>query len=87
MYYNLIKNYINKLTKVDIINFSRKYNVTLNDNELDVIYSNLKLRWLEIYNGNGEVVIESIRDNLREEIYLKLIDIYDFAKENYYKFL
>ena len=87
MYYNLIKNYINKLTKVDIINFSRKYNVTLNDNELDVIYSNLKLRWLEIYNGNGEIVIESIKDNLREEIYLKLIDIYDFAKENYYKFL
>lgn len=87
MYYNLIKNYINKLSKEDIIKFSKKYDVELTNDELEIIFSNLKLRWIEVYNGNGDIVIESIKDNLRNEVYLKLVDIYEDAKENYYKFL
>jgi hypothetical protein len=38
----IILNYINKLKKEDIYNFSLKENIELNDNELDIIYDYIK---------------------------------------------
>ena len=37
MYENIIKNYVDKLTKEDIINYSKKEDIFLNDNEINVI--------------------------------------------------
>ena len=42
MYENIIKNYVDKLTKEDIINYSKKEDIFLNDNEINVIYDEIK---------------------------------------------
>ena len=42
MYENIIKNYVDKLTKEDIINYSKKEDIFLIVNEINVIYIYIK---------------------------------------------
>ena len=43
--YNLLKNYVDRLKKEDIVNFAIKKNILLDKNELEVVYHNIKTRF------------------------------------------
>ena len=71
MYENIIKNYVDKLTKEDIF---------LNDNEINVIYDEIKNKWKQLYNGNTRVITD-LENKINNKAYNKLIDLYNTYKK------
>lgn len=80
MYYNIIKTYIDRLSKEDIINYSRKENINLTSHELDIIYKSIKENWKDLYNGK-ENILNEIENEVSIEVYEKIISLYKNAKE------
>jgi len=83
----LIKNYINSLSIKDVKNFAIKNNITLNDNELNFIYRNIKDNWKVLIYGNPENLFNNLKNNVSNDTYLKIIDLYTFYKNKYQYFL
>ena len=81
--YNLLKNYVDRLKKEDIINFAIKKNILLDKNELEVVYHNIKTRFKDIYD-DGLKVIEENKNSLKETTYRKLKELYENTKRNYF---
>ena len=80
MYENIIKNYVDKLTKEDIITYSKKEDIFLNDNEINVIYDEIKNKWKQLYNGNTRVITD-LENKINNKAYNKLIDLYNTYKK------
>ena len=80
--YNLLKNYVDRLKKEDIVNFAIKKNILLDKNELEVVYHNIKTRFKDIYD-DGLKVIEENKNSLKETTYKKLKELYENTKRNY----
>lgn len=80
MYENIIKNYVDKLTKEDIINYSKKEDIFLNDNEINVIYDEIKNKWKQLYNGNTRAITD-LENKINNKAYNKLIDLYNTYKK------
>ena len=81
--YNLLKNYVDRLKKEDIVNFAIKKNILLDKNELEVVYHNVKTRFKDIYD-DGLKVIEENKNSLKETTYRKLKELYENTKRNYF---
>ena len=81
--YNLLKNYVDRLKKEDIVNFAIKKNILLDKNELEVVYHNIKTRFKDIYD-DGLKVIEENKNSLKETTYRKLKELYENTKMNYF---
>ena len=83
MYLKIIKKYINKLQKEDIVEFAKKKNLLLDQNELNLIYTTIKNRYKDILD-DGIKVINEYKNKLKINTYNKLIEVYNDAKK-YYK--
>ena len=81
--YNLLKNYVDRLKKEDIVNFAIRKNILLDKNELEVVYHNIKTRFKDIYD-DGLKVIEENKNSLKETTYRKLKELYENTKRNYF---
>ena len=81
--YNLLKNYVDRLKKEDIVNFAIKKTTLLDKNELEVVYHNIKTRFKDIYD-DGLKVIEENKNSLKETTYRKLKELYENTKRNYF---
>ena len=81
--YNLLKNYVDRLKKEDIVNCAIKKNILLDKNELEVVYHNIKTRFKDIYD-DGLKVIEENKNSLKETTYRKLKELYENTKRNYF---
>ena len=81
--YNLLKNYVDRLKKEDIVNFAIKKNILLDKNELEVVYHNIKTRFKDIYD-DGLKVIEENKNSLKETTYRKLKELYENTKRKYF---
>ena len=81
--YNLLKNYVDRLKKEDIVNFAIKKNILLDKNELEVVYHNIKTRFKDIYDDVLKVIEEN-KNSLKETTYRKLKELYENTKRNYF---
>lgn len=81
MYYNLIKSYIKYLKKSDVENYALENNIKLNNKEIDIIYNTIINDWEELYKTDGINILNKIKEEVREEIYLKINEMYKNAKE------
>ncbi len=81
--YNVLKNYVDRLKREDIVNFAIKKNILLDKNELEVVYHNIKTRFKDIYD-DGLKVIEENKNSLKETTYRKLKELYKNTKRNYF---
>lgn len=81
--YNVLKNYVDRLKREDIVNFAIKKNILLDRNELEVVYHNIKTRFKDIYD-DGLKVIEENKNSLKETTYRKLKELYENTKRNYF---
>ena len=81
--YNVLKNYVDRLKKEDIVNFAIKKNIFLDKKELEVVYHNIKTRFKDIYD-DGLKVIEENKNSLKETTYRKLKELYENTKRNYF---
>ena len=76
-----ILNYIKKLTKNDIVNFASKQNISLCDDEIDVIYFYIKTRYQDFFLGKVEEVLLEIKDKVSSSTYLKILEYYQLYLE------
>ena len=86
MIFKIIENYINNLTKSDIISFSNKNNINLNNQELDYIYNIVKKDYKILLSDNYDIIFKNannvIRDDNLKKIYNLFLD-YRFKYKNY----
>lgn len=85
MYENLIKEYIeNKLTKGDIKNYCNKKNITINNDEINIVYEVIKNKWKTLYKGCEDdkiKIFEYLKTNLNDNLYNNIVDLYNEYKK------
>lgn len=82
-----LKFYISKMNKNDIKNYCIKNNITIDDDELEIIYTYIKENWYEMCFNDTSVTLNKIKKVLKPESYKiaeKLIIEY---KEKYKSYL
>lgn len=78
---DLLKNYINKVTKEDIKNYITKECVCASDKEIDIIYNAIKNDYEEILNSNVTDYISRHNLNLNKELYKRIVEKYNYYKK------
>ena len=76
MYEIIIRDYVNKLTEEDIINFCNKKEIIIDDNETKILYLYAKNYWKEFYKGNPNEIILELKEKLNENAFNKLYNLY-----------
>ena len=71
----LIYQYVKKIKKEDILEFSKRQDINLRDDELDLIYDYIKNK-TDIILDNPEEILEKIKDKLSKKVYLKILELY-----------
>ena len=56
----LISEYVNRMQKQDVNNFAIKQGITLDNEELDIIYNNIKNNYKTLIYGNPKLIVEVI---------------------------
>ncbi len=79
---NVIKLYIDKLKKDDIKVFLKSNNIIVDDNELDYLYIVVKNKYEDFLN-NDITVLNNIKENINNEAYIKLLELYNKYKSLY----
>lgn len=78
----LLLYYASKITKEDILNYSKKENINLTSEEVNIIYNAIKNDTNEILNNFDNYIIK-YKNILRNEIYNKILEL----KEQYKNFI
>lgn len=71
----LIKAYVNKLTKEDIVTFAYKQGIYLNNKELEYIYNSIKNN-INVILKNPNLILKEAKNNLSASTYNKLYELY-----------
>ena len=71
----LIKLYINKLTKEDILMFAKKQGIYLTKYELEYIYTSIKTK-ADIILNNPSLILNEANKELSNNTYKKLYELY-----------
>lgn len=79
-----ISQYISRLTKEDVMKFASKNDINLNQEELDLIYSNLKTNWETVLYGDPTKLFQELKQSLNPDSYEKGIKLYQ-EYHNLYK--
>lgn len=77
----LLKNYISKLTKQDIINYLSKECIPASNEEIDMIYNAIKNDYEEILETNFMNYISNYKLNFNPNLYRTIIEKYNQYKK------
>lgn len=80
MYKQLIKSYIEKLKKEDIIKYIENNNYVVSDKEIDTIYFYIKNHWEDFFN-NKEEIWEQLKNNISNNTYIEIVKLYQKYKK------
>ncbi len=75
----IIYKYIDRIRKIDIMNYGIKEGIELNDEEINLIYFYIKNRYMDFFN-NPDDVFREIEGNVRDNVYSKIIELYNKYK-------
>lgn len=78
---NLIEDYVRRITKDDIVRFSLKQDITLNNEEVSFIYDYIKKEYKTIIFGNPKDIFKEIKSKVREATYNKMFVLYTKYQE------
>lgn len=79
----MINSYVNKLTKNDIIKFADKNNITLTNDEIDIIFNTIKKDWQDLLH-NPNKVFNNIKSKVSLNTYNNIIYFYDLYSKKLY---
>ncbi len=79
----LISEYIRRLTKKDIINYTQKEGINLTEKELDIIYNHIKNDYKEFLTKNPIPILNQLKEEVTPKTYNKVLELYD----KYYKLI
>lgn len=83
----LIARYVSKLQKQDVINFALKNSISLTENEIDLIYLNIKSNWHELIFGDYKTILEKYKDQINQNTYQKIEEFIILYKDKYQNYL
>ena len=83
----LIKNYINKLTKQDINSLAIQHNVNLTDQELNYLYNQIKNHYNYLLYGDTEYLFNDLKKNVTDNNYFKIKELYTTYKNKFQSLL
>ncbi|MDD6093972.1 MAG: hypothetical protein SOZ11_00565 [Bacilli bacterium] len=75
----IIYKYIDRIRKIDIMNYGIKEGIELNDEEINLIYFYIKNRYMDFFN-NPDDIFREIEGNVRDNVYSKIIELYNKYK-------
>ena len=75
----IIYKYIDRIRKIDIMNYGIKEGIELNDEEINLIYFYIKNRYMDFFNNTDDIFRE-IEGNVRDNVYSKIIELYNKYK-------
>ena len=78
----IIKKYIDRLTKQDIINYIDKQNIELSPNEIDIIYYYIKNKYNDFLNGNDQNILKELKQKVSPKTYQIIQEYYNLYKKN-----
>ena len=76
-----VLNYMRNIKKEDIISFSKKENIDIDSNDLEIIYEYVKNRGSDLLDNPLDIFSE-VKDKISNNVYDKLLRLY-----NNYKFI
>lgn len=80
--FQLIKNYVSKMTKEDVVSFTNKNGIYLSDSELDFVYRFIKKNYEAMY-ANPNIDLSRYKDHFSEENYNKMMKLINEYKSKY----
>ena len=83
MFSKIIENYIKNITKNDILNYSKKEQIELNDNELDIVYNIIKNDYKILLYGDSTNIFNKLKNRINPTSYNKIKQLFDFYKNKY----
>ena len=72
----LISEYVNRMQKQDVNNSAIKQGITLDNEELDIIYNYIKNNYKTLIYGNPKVILEEIKYQVKPLTYNKIENLY-----------
>jgi hypothetical protein len=84
--FNILKNYMDKLTITNVSDFAKKNNIFLSNEELEFTYKFVKKNWQIIYSNPNMLNMDKYKDKFSEENLSKiknLIKVYLLKYKNY----
>ena len=78
----LVKNYVEKMTKEDCLNFALSNDINLNDNELDFVYNFIKKNYKELLT-NPDIDLARFKSNFSDENFVKINTLVNKLKQKY----
>ena len=75
----IIYKYIDRIRKIDIMNYGIKEGIELNDEEINLIYFYIKNRYMDFFN-NPDDIFREIEGNVRDNVYSEIIELYNKYK-------
>lgn len=76
----ILKSYIDKLKKEDIIKFINNNNYQVSDMEINTIYFYIKNYWEELFD-NSEEIWKKLQNDVSKNTYLELLKLYNKYKK------
>ena len=83
----LITQYIANLSFGEINNFASSNGVSLNHDETEIIYNNIKNNWRTIIYGNPRGILNDLKDQLEPDTYIKIEELYVSFKDKFQNYL
>ena len=72
----IIKKYVDNLTKKDIIDFSNKEKIHLNNKEIDIIFNTIKNDYNILIDGDAKIIFLKLKEEINEDAFFKIFDLY-----------
>lgn len=79
MYKQLLKSYIEKMTKEDIIKYIEKNNYQVSDKEIETIYFYIKNYWEDFFD-NKEEVWKKLKSDVSDNTYVEILKLFNKYK-------
>ena len=80
MYKSIIKSYVEKLKKEDIIKYIENNNYKVSNKEIDIIYFYIKNYWEDFFTNNQDIW-RKLRNDISENTYIEIMKLRDKYKK------
>ncbi len=78
-----IENYIQKISKQDILSFAYQNNLSLSKEEIDILYHYLLNNYKDLLNGNSRDIFEALEAKIDSDKLDKIKELYEFYYNKY----
>ncbi len=82
MYKAIIKQWIPKINKQDLITYLENNHIIASFQEIEILYLYLKTRWEDVYDGKNEI-FQELQEKLSPELYRSLYTLYLEMKKKF----